>query len=59
MHHPVDFNCIKNHYLDSFVVGPSDFLKADTKTVRLISKAKTKKSKDDDIEVHGTQTQDN
>ncbi|GMM55633.1 hypothetical protein DAKH74_022490 [Maudiozyma humilis] len=59
MHHPVDFNCIKNHSLDSFVVGPSDFLKADTKTVRLISKAKTKKSKDDDIEVHGTQAQDN
>lgn len=53
MHHPVDFNCVKNHCLDSFVVGPSDFLKADTKTVRRISKAKTKKNKDDDIEMHG------
>lgn len=49
-HHVQDYTNVKNHYLESFVVGPVDFIKADTPTIRRINKIKTKKNKDDDVE---------
>ena len=45
-----DYSNVKNHYLESFVVGPVDFIRADTPTIRRINKIKSKKSKDDDVE---------
>lgn len=45
-----DYSNVKNHYLESFVVGPVDFISADTPTIRRINKIKTKKNKDDDVE---------
>jgi len=49
-HRAHDYINMKNHYLESFVVGPVDFIKADTPTVRRISGIKNKKNKDDDVE---------
>lgn len=41
---------MKNHYLDSYIVGPVNFLKVDNKAVRSIDKIRNRKNKAEDID---------